>query len=265
MSPSQISLLVVEDNPGDRRLIETRLAQSRSVSFQLRCEASLSAGLARLKAERYDCVVLDLTLPDSKGLAGLGPVTAAAAGAPVIVLTGLEDEDLGLQALKAGAQDFLSKDMALGSQSLSRAIRHAIERGRAEADLRAARQKYELLFELNPTPMWVTDVETMRFVAVNAAACESYGYSEEEFLRLSVQDLRTPETLAEVADVMARLGQGHARFFAQHRRKDGMSVEADISAAPMEFDGRRAAPSSSWRPARRAIGGSSTACPPRCS
>src|SRR5262249_36184372 len=102
-------------------------------------------------------------------------------------------------------------------------------------------ERYRRLFEGNPQPMWVFDVETLRFLAVNNATVEQYGYSPEEFLGMTVTDVRPPE------DVQAFL-EGHSNFTSPsvkqgvwtHRKKDGTLFQTEISAHNLEFDGRSA-------------------------
>jgi signal transduction histidine kinase len=130
-----IRVLLVEDNPGDARLLQERLAQCISAQFKLRHVTRLSEGLKCLAEERFDVVLLDMLLPDSVGLETLARTQEQAPGLPVIVLTGtFEDEALAVKAVKEGAQDYLFKDQVDGGL-LVRSIRYAIERKRVERAL----------------------------------------------------------------------------------------------------------------------------------
>jgi len=122
-----ITVLLIEDNPGDVALIRTMLSGTRGLPVSLQCADRLSTGLERLAQGGIDLVVLDLNLPDSTGLATISHVHARAPHVPVIVLTGAEDEVLGANAVWAGAQDYLVKGQVDGSLLL-RAIRYAISR-----------------------------------------------------------------------------------------------------------------------------------------
>jgi signal transduction histidine kinase len=128
-------ILLVEDNPDHAELI---LRQVHRAS-KLRPEhvTSLSAGLQALADGPWDAVLLDLQLPDSRGLETLERMLAAAAQAPVIVLTSLGDDELATKALQQGAQDYLAKDV-FTSELFSRAVRYAIERKRNEERLKAS-------------------------------------------------------------------------------------------------------------------------------
>jgi len=119
-------VLLIEDNPGDARLVEILLEDS-DLSCEIRNETTLSAGLKSLEENDYSVVLLDLTLPDSKGFETLERLIAHSPEVNVIVLTGLAAKELGLKAVKAGAQDFLVKG-DFDSEQLSKSLRYSIER-----------------------------------------------------------------------------------------------------------------------------------------
>ena len=134
-----LSVLIVEDNPGDRRLTEVALADAArdaGIAVGVVGAATLADGLSRLDTGRgaIDAVVLDLDLPDSLGLDGLKAMRAAATSVPIIVLTGLSDLKLAGEALKHGAGDYLEKG-EIQPRSLLRSIRYAIERKKSETEL----------------------------------------------------------------------------------------------------------------------------------
>jgi DNA-binding response OmpR family regulator len=122
----RVRVLLVEDNPGDARLVSLELSRE-SPDFAVTTVARLSDALARLRAGDVDVVLADLGLPDSFGLRTAQRLVEAAGDVPVLVLTGLDDEAMGLQALQHGAQDFLVKGRADG-RAIGRAIRYALER-----------------------------------------------------------------------------------------------------------------------------------------
>jgi PAS domain S-box-containing protein len=135
MSEETIRILAVEDNPADYRLLVEHIKDAPSMAFDVVAARSLSEALERLSAERFSVVLLDLGLPDSSGFEGLEKITAIGNAPPVIVLTGLQDEEKGLTALAKKAQDYLVKGSITGSV-LARSIRYAIERNRVEEDQR---------------------------------------------------------------------------------------------------------------------------------
>ena len=116
------------------------------------------------------------------------------------------------------------------------------EHQRAQQALRESEERHRLLFERNPLPAWVFDVETLKFLAVNEAAVSSYGYSREEFLAITIDDIRPPEDVAALRAAVARTvaGGGAAGGTWRHRKKDGTVIEVEITAHPLMYGGRRA-------------------------
>jgi two-component system cell cycle response regulator len=135
MTTQQIRALLIEDNPGDARLIEMALSETRAAFFQLEKVERLSDGLERLAAGGIDVLLLDLSLPDSHGIETFERVAAEAPGVPIVVLSGMSDEQLGARAVNAGAQDYLVKGRGDG-ESLARAILYALERHELQRELR---------------------------------------------------------------------------------------------------------------------------------
>jgi diguanylate cyclase (GGDEF)-like protein len=141
MSPKLIkTLLLVEDNLGDARLIREMLNEPNSLNTELTQLESMTAAETHLAEHAVDIILLDLGLPDAQGLEAIRRTHAAAPGVPLVVLTGLDDESVALQALQQGAQDYLIKGQ-IETRGLLRALRYAIERKTMEsAALAMARQ-----------------------------------------------------------------------------------------------------------------------------
>ncbi len=138
MGSEQSRILLVEDNPGDARLLQEALVEAGSAGFELVHVWRLDQALQRLKEERFDVILLDLSLPDGEGLDVVGRVSRQATGVPFVVLTGLDDEEMALKAVREGAQDYLVKGQVNGTL-LTRALRYAVERKRAEKRITALR------------------------------------------------------------------------------------------------------------------------------
>src|ERR1700686_1199629 len=132
MEHKLINVLLIEDNPGDTRLIRELLKEATGVPTGLLCADRLSTGLELLSKGGVDVVLLDLSLPDSKGLDTFSKVHTHAKELPVIVLTGFDDEELAMKAVRDGAQDYMAKG-SVNSQSLMRSLRFAVERNRKAA------------------------------------------------------------------------------------------------------------------------------------
>jgi diguanylate cyclase len=128
------TVLLIEDNPGDVRLIELMLAEDPDTPFRLSCVDRLSRGLEFLAARKPELVLLDLSLPDSHGLDTFDKVFAHSPSVPIIVLTGNDDQMIALSAVKTGAQDYLVKGK-LDRELLVRAMQYSIERKRYQEQL----------------------------------------------------------------------------------------------------------------------------------
>lgn len=133
MIEETLRILLVEDNPGDARLLRELLRESGSLRFELTHVDRLAEAREWLEKEPVDVVLLDLSLPDAHGLDSVRGMLEAAPGTPLIVLTGLDDDATALQAVQAGAQDFLVKGKVEGGL-LARSIRYACERKRLDQE-----------------------------------------------------------------------------------------------------------------------------------
>jgi signal transduction histidine kinase/HPt (histidine-containing phosphotransfer) domain-containing protein len=141
MGTQMIKVLLIEDNPAEAELIREYLSTVKDASFEVAWADRLATGVARL-GEGIDVVLLDLTLPDSNGLETFLRTRTAAPSLPVVVLSGLSDESLAVEAVHHGAQDYLVKG-EVNSNLLTRSLRYAIERMQHDAELRRAMKKAE--------------------------------------------------------------------------------------------------------------------------
>jgi signal transduction histidine kinase len=133
MEGKPIRVLLVEDNPGDVRLLREILREARSLPHELAHAGRLEEARARLAEGGVDVVLLDLSLPDAQGIDTVRRALEAAPEVPLIVLTGLDDERVALQAVHAGAQDYLVKGQ-IEPPLLARSIRYSLERKRLEGE-----------------------------------------------------------------------------------------------------------------------------------
>lgn len=120
------------------------------------------------------------------------------------------------------------------------AMMNITERKRAEEELVASERRYRQLFELNPQSLWVFDRKTLRFLAVNDAAIRTYGYSREEFLSMTIMDIRPPEEVPRLKEALERNSNRKSPGVWRHRKKDGSIIEVEITADDVSFQGREA-------------------------
>jgi PAS domain S-box-containing protein len=172
-----IRVLLVEDDPRDAEALRDLLAQCRTTIFRVAEASRLSGALEALVRDGPDVVLLDLRLPDSEGLEGCERLVAEAPQVPVVVLTSLEDESLGVAAVQRGAQDFLAKGSA-DPEGVGRALRYAIERHamiaalrRAAAEATAREASFRHVLERSIEALVVVDAQgVIRFANRSAAA-----------------------------------------------------------------------------------------------
>lgn len=139
----RLRVLLVEDNALDARAWQRMLAQTPDTRFEVRLATDLATALQLLADEAFDCVLLDLSLPDSQGLLAVDTISARAPHAPIVVLTGLDDPKTALQAVNRGAHDYLQKGHVDG-ELVARSIRYAVARHHAEVSLRSTNEQLEI-------------------------------------------------------------------------------------------------------------------------
>jgi PAS domain S-box-containing protein len=181
----KINILLVEDNPGDARLINEML-KNESAPFELETVGRLTAAFEKLKGSKYDVMLLDLGLPDSQGIETMQKVQKLATDLPIIILTGLADEQIGIQAVEQGAQDFLIKWEA-SEAVLARTINYAIERKKADERLRKSEQHLELAVNGADLGLWDWDVTTCQ-ITYNERTAQIIG-GEPGVLSLKIETL----------------------------------------------------------------------------
>lgn len=188
-SIKRVNALIIDDDPEAVLLMGMRLNEACAADqrFVLEGAETLREGLAEIARGDFDVILLDLTLPDSRGLETVAAVIAKAGGIPTVVLTALEDESLGLEAIGLGAQDYLIKDR-LNMTLLGRSIRFAIERSALLRELRELRELEKLRAEVR--------------------ARRKADQFKDRLLGAVSHELRSPLTVAQAA--VANLAEGLA-------------------------------------------------------
>lgn len=231
------TVLVVEDNPGDARLVELFLMEGPGRQFRVVKADRLSLGLAALESEPVDVVLLDLSLPDSFGLDTLATVKAAHPRVPVVVLTGNADEALAIEALRKGAQDYLVKGQGDGDL-MRRSVRYAIERAGIAIALEDSEARFRAVFE-NAGMGVILGLPDGTFAEANPAFCAMVGYSLDELKGLNWRAITHPDDLAANEAVRAGVLDGTKdgyRFTKRYLTKDGRQVWAQLTAKAVRGD-----------------------------
>lgn len=178
--PGIANVLLVEDNPGDARLVSECLRTRLGGCFVLDQAETLGSALTLLEGSDYDVALVDLGLPDSAGVETLEAVRLEAPLLPVIVLTGLNDERTALECIRAGAQDYVIKGQH-DAEVLVRTMSFAIKRCQAERALRESEGRYRNLFERNLAGVYLTD-QSGRILDCNDAFAKILGAAEKRDL-----------------------------------------------------------------------------------
>lgn len=178
---SSFRILLVEDNADEAELIEELLSATReNRSISLSCVARLSDARELLKSEKFDVILLDLSLPDSQGFETVAKIKQSGQNIPIVVLTARADEELALQTIAAGAQDYLVKK-TIDSELLIRSLRYAIERQHNQEALQQSEEKYRSVVNNVKEVIFQTDAEG-NWTFLNSAWYEITGFSCSESL-----------------------------------------------------------------------------------
>ena len=191
-------ILYMEDDPGISRLLQKALERQ---GYTVDLASNGEEGLTRIKSTAYDLLLVDYHMPVLGGMDVMRALTSAGDFPPLIMVTGEGNVEVAVEALKLGAADFIAKDDQMKYLDLLPTIIEKViskqqlvrEREQIYEAFIESEARYRKLFESNPHPMWVYDLETLRFLAVNEAAVKHYGFSLDEFLTMTIEDIRPSE------------------------------------------------------------------------
>jgi PAS domain S-box-containing protein len=226
MTLPEVKVLLVEDSPSDAELLQESLMESAPGPFTFTHVQHWAEAAERLSQQHFDILLLDLSLPDVSGRETYLLARAAAPALPIVVLTGLEDEAAGLEALREGVQDYLIKGQVDGGQ-MAKALRFAIERKQAQAELQRGRDELEFRVQQRTA-------ELKQSVKVLETEIE-YRKQAEQALRESEQRYRT---LFETAPVGIGISNSEGQVLAFNRRlcaMAGMTPEEAKTAPAASF------------------------------
>lgn len=228
----QLRILMVEDVATDAELILGELKRAG-----LRCDAHRVETAVEYRRELEDfrpqVILSDFTMPGFDGMEALEIARQSHPDIPFIFVSGTLGEEYAVRALQSGATDYVLKGNLLRlPPAVERAmndIRERRARQVLERDLRESEKRYRRLFQSNPHPTWVYDIETLRFLVVNDAAVARYGISQEEFLAMTINDILPEKHHA-----------GPQQGVARHRTKSGELIDVSLVSHGIEWEDRRA-------------------------
>jgi len=277
MNPSRVKILLVEDSPSDAQVLQETLQEAGVGSFEFALVERLDEALARLRTESFNVVLLDLSLPDSTGPDTFRRVRAAAPGLPIVVLTGVDDEAVGVEAARQGVQDYLVKGQA-DARQIARAIRYAIERQQVEQQLRQARdelearveertadlksavaqlrmeidvrqqaelalreseERYRRLFEFAPVGIGLTDAEGVIY-AVNRTMCQMLGITLDEAKAAKAADFYVDNRERRAVLAVVEESGKLEDYETRLKRKDGSAFSASLHIDQVQLRNKQA-------------------------
>jgi len=226
MAQDSLKVLLIEHDSGFARYIGDMLDQTRDFKAEVLSAQDLHKGLSALAGDNFDVVVMDMSLPDGAGLANVSVLRAEAPQLPVIVAGDSDDETVALEAVHAGAHDYLVKSQ-LTPTWLERSLRYSIERHRMDRALLEAEEKYHGVFDHLVEGIFQTTPDG-RYLMANTALARIYGYATPDELMQGLTDIsRRLYVQQDRRDEFVRMMQEHdvlTGFESEVFRKDGSVI-----------------------------------------
>lgn len=237
--PTCLKVLLVEDNPQEAELIEDLLSEISSQQRILLTKVErLSEAQQRLNQETFDIILLDLSLPDSRGIETVARVQEYGVNVPIVVLTAQNDQELALRLISVGVQDYLVK-RKIDGELLIRSLRYAIERQHSQDALRKSEEKYRSVVENSLIGIAIVAPiidpaigENCNWIEVNDALCNLLGYERDELVQKNWLELTHPEDFDASTEKMSQIFAGTIDGYICDKRwlrKDGEIVHTQVS------------------------------------
>ncbi|WP_339609303.1 histidine kinase [uncultured Planktosalinus sp.] len=239
----EIKILVVEDNMGDYILISEYLNECFEEPLIEQVKTFNEAkNILNDDTAKFDVILLDLSLPDDQGESLISKTLSLCQNIPVIILTGNTDLDFALKALNLGVTDYLIKS-EISPVALFKSILFSIERKEIGHQLNKSKKEYQDLFNLSPLPIFIYDVNTLMFLDVNKATEEHYGFSKQEFLNITLYDIRPKKEVETLSKAIESLKNEHKKYTtrtALHKKKNGELMLVQIHGFAIEYQNKLA-------------------------
>jgi PAS domain S-box-containing protein len=233
--PTPLKVLLVEDNPGDARMVRELLHQVGPIPIELQHVERLAQAIRYMREDGFNAIVLDLCLPDSQGLQTFTLAYTPAPRAPIVVLTGLRDEEIAMRAVREGAQDYLIKGQVDGAL-LYHSIRYSIERHRAEIGLRASEARLRSIIDAAPDAVMTMDVAGI-VRSWNAQAERLFGWTAVDIVGRPLADvLLSPRTHDAWERALSRTANPQPTKVVALQR-DGRELPIELQVAPLDAEG----------------------------
>jgi PAS domain S-box-containing protein len=238
---SKTKVLIVEDEKIIAKDLEIRL---RNMNYEVVASVTNGAdAYTAVKTADPDLILMDIMIDGDIDGIETAELIHKDSDVPVVYLTAYADDKTFQRAKLSDPFGYILKPFQ--DRELDITIQTVVHKHSLEKKLVESEKQYKLLFESNPLPMWIFDLEDIRFLAVNKAAIRVYGYSQEEFLSMTLNDLRHPEEKLHLEEYMQQDGiasrsvSDNSRFI-RHKKKDGSDMYVDVSSHSQDFNGRKA-------------------------
>jgi two-component system sensor histidine kinase UhpB len=226
-----LKILHLEDLAADAEIVD-RILRKAKFDFEKRVVIDRPDFIRALHEFKPDIILSDHSLPAFNSLEALRITRAEGIAAPLILVTATVSEEYAVNVIKEGASDYILKDRLerLPNAMLNALDKRQMELARQTADeaLRSSEQKYKLLFQANPMPMWMFSLETLHIIDVNEAAVAHYGYSKEEFL-----SMKTGALWSDWNPGLYRSG------IWKHKKKNGTVIDVEVIAHDLVHDNEK--------------------------
>jgi PAS domain S-box-containing protein len=241
---NELKVLIVEDVATDAEIVARQLNRA-GIICNTRLVDTAAAFVRQLEQFKPQVILSDFSMPHFEGMEALAIARQSYSDIPFIFVSGSIGEEHAIRALKNGATDYVLKSNLI---RLPAAVEKAIQEAQGrqarqalEQELRESEKRYRALFDSNPHPMWVYDIETLCFLAVNDTAVARYGFSREEFLVMTIKDIRPEKERRRLQEHVAQpLPTVNKPETWQHRTKHGELVDVEIASHDLVLESRRA-------------------------
>ena len=208
VSIAPTKILLVQHNPRDACRLAELLHEVAGLQIELIHESALSKAQSRLNQQSFDAILLDLSLPDAQGIEAIMQLRSYTAGATIVVLAGVDDEEVAIKALEEGAQDYLIKGK-LDGQLLMRSLRYAIQRQKTEEVLKSRNRELSILKEISETILGVSDLRAVLESILEKAILSG---------AFDLGNIRLLNRSGKTVEVAAAKGYRNAERVLRHRR-----------------------------------------------
>jgi PAS domain S-box-containing protein len=244
MNMANLKVLILEDSQTDAELIR-RLLKKAKPECEFHLAMSQNEFLHALEHFSPDVILSDNSLPQFSALEAMKVARRKMMQVPFILITGTVSDEFAAEIIKHGADDYILKDrMVRLPAAIDAALKQKkLEKEKLEATdkLIKSEEKYRTIFSKSPLPTWIYDPETLRFLEVNEAAIRHYGYSHDQFLNMTLKDIRPPEDIeavlkeVKIMDLRSDAQQGVWR----HIKKNGQLIIVETMAHAIDYGNRK--------------------------